>query len=120
MSRKKILLVEDETVLALDIQRTLEADGHKVIAVVSSGDEAFQVISEKVPDLVLMDIHLEGKVDGYETAESIKNLAKIPIIFFSGSPNKKYRDLIVGNPYYHFLSKPFRSDELLSLIHSLP
>lgn len=70
--KKNILVVEDEPFLGLNIKQKIESFGFNVIAVVPSGDEAFQIVSEKVPDLILMDINLEGSLSGMETAESLK------------------------------------------------
>lgn len=81
MTKKNILIVEDEPFLGLNIKQKIESFGFHVIAVVPSGDEAFQIVSEKVPDLILMDINLEGSLDGIETAESLREQFSVPVLF---------------------------------------
>ena len=71
MKQASILVVEDERIVAFDLKQQLEALGYRVAAVVPSGELAVERASELKPDLVLMDIHLEGAMDGVEAAERI-------------------------------------------------
>lgn len=68
----KLMLVEDERVVAFDLKNQLQSFGYVVGAMVASGEQALQRVAEVAPDLVLMDIHLEGKMDGVETATEIQ------------------------------------------------
>lgn len=118
MTKINILVVEDEPFIGLNIKQKIESFGHNVIAVVPSGDEAFQVVSEKVPDLILMDINLEGTLSGMETADSLKDQFSVPILFLTGCLDEADHDKISKIPSYHFLLKPFTTDQLRDSISS--
>ncbi|MCU0823147.1 MAG: response regulator [Leptospira sp.] len=112
MGQKNILIVEDEPFLGLNIKQKIESFGLHVIAVVPSGDEAFQIVSEKVPDLILMDINLEGSLNGMETAESLRNQFSVPVLFLTGFLDDEEKERIDKNPSYSYLIKPFTTDQL--------
>ena len=76
-----ILVVEDESIVAIDIQNILENLGYKVPAIADTGNEAIQKADESKPCLVLMDIRLKGEIDGIEAAEQILSRFDIPVIF---------------------------------------
>ncbi|MBU1229978.1 MAG: response regulator [Proteobacteria bacterium] len=76
-----ILLVEDERVISLAMELLIRKLGHRVGASVSSGEEALAVLDSVRPDLVLMDIHLQGELDGIETARQIRGLGGPPLAF---------------------------------------
>jgi PAS domain S-box-containing protein len=81
----KILIVEDEIIVAEDIKDVLEEKGYIVVAIASSGEEAITQAAEKKPHLVLMDIRLRGKIDGVQAAEQIWNTHKIPILYLTAN-----------------------------------
>jgi PAS domain S-box-containing protein len=83
MKQASILVVEDERIVAFDLKQQLEALGYRVAAVVPSGELAVEKAAELKPDLVLMDIHLEGAMDGVEAAEQIHACLRIPVIFLT-------------------------------------
>ncbi|MCZ8154712.1 MAG: response regulator [Leptospira sp.] len=118
MTKINILVVEDEPFLGLNIKQKIESFGHHVIAVVPSGDEAFQVVSEKVPDLILMDIKLEGSLSGIETADSLKNQFSVPILFLTGFLDEDHKLKIEQIASYNYLLKPFTTDQLRDSITS--
>lgn len=82
MVREKILLVEDESIEAMDIKHTLESFGYEVPYVATSGEEAVEKALEIMPDLILMDIVLKGDIDGVEAASMIKDF-NIPLIYLT-------------------------------------
>lgn len=85
MSKASILIVEDELLVAKDIQNRLTKFGYAVVGVVSSGKEAINKATEKNPDLILMDIHLKGELDGIEVAQVIYNGLNIPIVYLTAN-----------------------------------
>ncbi|RLF58459.1 MAG: hypothetical protein DRN27_05400, partial [Thermoplasmata archaeon] len=89
MMKKKILIVEDESIVALEIQNRLEQMGYHVIDTISEGEQAIKKALETKPDLVLMDIHLLGEMDGITTAEQIRKKLKIPVIFLTAYADKE-------------------------------
>ena len=73
MTKARILVVEDEVIVARDLQRTLTRLGYDVPAIAASGEEAVERVAATQPDLVLMDIHLSGEMDGIAAADQIRD-----------------------------------------------
>ncbi len=80
MDKARILVVEDESLLAEDIQERLKNLGYEVAAVVHSGEEALAGVAAAQPDLVLMDIRLKGKMDGIDTARVVRERFNLPVV----------------------------------------
>jgi len=85
IAKKQILIVEDEIIAAMDIQKRLINLGYNVPAIVSSGEEAIIKVKENKPELVLMDINLNGEMDGIEAASKIHSFSDISVIFLTAS-----------------------------------
>lgn len=81
---KRVLIVEDEAIVAMSLSRALPRLGYEVCGVIASGEEALDRVDADQPDLLLMDIHLLGPLDGVQTAERIRSRYNIPIVFMSG------------------------------------
>jgi CheY-like chemotaxis protein len=81
MPGTKILVVEDEILIAEDLRLILQRMGHEVVGIASSGTEAIRKANKLHPDLVLMDVRLQGAMDGIETARQIRSTADIPIVY---------------------------------------
>jgi CheY-like chemotaxis protein len=81
--KPRILLAEDEGIVALDVKGQLERLGYEVPAVVSSGEAAVQSATETCPDLMLIDIRLQGAMDGIEAVEVIRACLDIPVLYFT-------------------------------------
>lgn len=112
MKSKKILIVEDEMIIALLIERMVSNLGHEVIGKVSSGEDAISVALSEDPDLILMDIRLQGEIDGVEAILRIRENKNIPVIYISGNTDSAYRDKVEQTDYVEFLSKPITISEL--------
>lgn len=111
MEETKVLIVEDEVIVADDLRITLESRGYGV-AVASSGEDALQQVAEMGPDLVLMDIGLRGDLDGIETAEQIHTHFDIPVIFVTAyADDERAQRAKVTEPFGYVL-KPFDGREL--------
>ena len=93
MEKAKILVVEDEAIIASDMKTTLEEFNYEVVAVTSTGEEAIQLSGLYRPDLVLMDTILDGDIGGIEAAERIKSRFGIPTVYISSSVDKKTLEL---------------------------
>jgi PAS domain S-box-containing protein len=116
MANAQILVVEDEVIVAKDIQITLKNLGYAVSAVVSSGEDAIKKAAATHPDLVLMDIVLEGAIDGLEAAENIRNNFDIPVVYLTAySDEKTLHRAKITEPYGYIL-KPFQERELHTTI----
>jgi PAS domain S-box-containing protein/putative nucleotidyltransferase with HDIG domain len=112
MSRKRILIVEDEGVVALDIKNRLGYLGYEAVASVRTGSQAVEAAQSLTPDLVLMDIRLEGPMDGIEAALKIKRQCDIPIVYITGNADEAtLKRAQVAGPFGYIL-KPFEDREL--------
>jgi PAS domain S-box-containing protein len=116
MSNSKIMLVEDESVVAIDIKLRLESLGYIVNDIAPSGEEAIEKISKNPPDLVLMDIVLKGKLDGIETAQKIGALYNIPILYLTAYSDEKTLERAKITGPFGYIIKPFEDRELQSAI----
>src|SRR5205823_2609901 len=83
MTSAQILIVEDEAVVAEELRQRLTLLGLTVVAVVSSGEEAVEVARQLRPNVVLMDIRLQGELDGIEAASRIRAELKVPIVYLT-------------------------------------
>ena len=114
--KRNILVVEDETLIAWNIKSVLEQLDYEVAAIAKSGEEAIREAEKIKPDLVLMDINLNGEMDGVETASEIKKLLDIPVIFITAYSDEE----IIGRAKliepYGYIFKPFDERELLTNI----
>lgn len=112
MLKKRVLIVEDEPIIAADLHDRLTDLGYEVVASVDNGEEALLKISKKAPDLVLLDVQLAGALDGVETAMRIRKTTNVPLIFLtSNSDDATFRKARQVNPSA-FISKPFRGRDL--------
>ena len=112
----RILIVEDDGIVARDIQQTLVRLGYAYPIVVSSGEEAVQRVAEIRPDLVLMDIKLKGAMDGVEAAQQIRARFDIPVIYLTAyADDLTLRRAKITAPFGYVL-KPFEEEELHSTI----
>ena len=112
----KILVVEDESIVAMDIKHRLENMGYIVPAITSSGEEAVAKAAESNPDLVLMDIVLKGEMDGIDAAQQIKDNFDIPVVYLTAySDEKTLKRAKITGPFGYII-KPFEDRELHSAI----
>ena len=81
MEKAKILIVEDEAIIAMEIENQLQGLGYEVTSIVDTGEKAIKKAEEDKPDLMLMDIRIKGEMDGIEAAEEIRNRFGIPVVF---------------------------------------
>jgi PAS domain S-box-containing protein len=111
-SEVKILIVEDEGIEALDLQCRLKSLGYTAKDIVATGEEAVRKAEELRPDLVLMDIMLQGEIDGITAAERIHARADIPIIFLTAYADEETLQRAKLTEPYGYLIKPFKEKEL--------
>ena len=106
MSKANILIVEDESIVAKDIQQSLKKLGYNVVDVVSTGENAIVSATEKNPDLVLMDIMLKGSMSGIEAAQVIKEKLNIPVIFLTAYADEStFSKAKITEPYGYIIKK---------------
>lgn len=107
-----ILIVEDEQIVALDLTETLEELGYRVAGTASTADAAVTLTHELSPDLVLMDIHLDGSSDGVAAAERIRSESGLPVVFVTAFDDTRTLSRAKFSEPYGYLLKPFNSREL--------
>lgn len=116
MANAKLLIVEDEEIVAFDIESTLKSLGYEVLAVVASGEEAIAFAATVHPDLVLMDIMLKGSIDGIQAAKEIHKHFNIPVIYLTAYGDISTLDRAKITQPFGFLVKPFEERELHTAI----
>jgi PAS domain S-box-containing protein len=112
MEKQKVLIVEDEGIIAADIQNTLKNLGYEVCGVVDSGERAVKFAGEKHPDLILMDILLRGEIDGIDAAKDILERYRIPVVYLSAHEDDKTIERTKDTHPYGFVLKPFSERDL--------
>jgi CheY-like chemotaxis protein len=110
----RILIIEDDLLIVMDLQTTLEDLGHQVVGTISRGEEACQTIEETLAEVTLMDIQLAGPLDGIATAKLIQSRFDIPIVFLTAVADVKKSSGLIGR--WPVVNKPFREEELQSAI----
>ncbi|MCC7550201.1 MAG: response regulator, partial [Methanobacterium sp.] len=111
MADIKVFLVEDDKIDAMDIKETLESFNYEVPYVASNGKDAIEKIIKIMPDLILIDIGLEGAMNGIEVASQIKKL-NIPLIFITTHVNELTLEKAMDTEPYGYLIKPYDETKL--------
>jgi DNA-binding LytR/AlgR family response regulator len=113
MTKKtKILIVEDEMIIAANISLQLTTLGYEVTGIMPRGEDALLHIEDNPPDILLLDINLKGKLDGIETAEAMQKTHNIPVIYLTANIDEAYFDRAKQTHPYGFISKPFKKLDL--------
>ena len=112
----RIMLVEDENIIAMDIQQRLEILGYQVVAHVTSGEDAICTAAETKPDLILMDIKIHGPMDGIDAAAKIRVTQDIPVIYLTAFADESTLKRARLTEAFGYLLKPFEDRELHSAI----
>jgi len=116
MKRARILIVEDEQIIAEDLQEVLERQNFAVVCIADSGENALEEVSNTRPDIILMDIHLKGDIDGIETAKRIRENEDIPIIYLTSSSQGGDLEKAKQTDPYGYITKPFDPQTLATTI----
>lgn len=116
MEKARILIVEDQVVVAKSVEAMIVDHGMEVIAICKTGEEAIAISEQDTPDVVIMDIKLQGKMDGIQAAAKIREMHWIPLIFLSDYADRvTVRKAKTTRPA-NFLSKPFTEADLIRAI----
>jgi CRP-like cAMP-binding protein/DNA-binding NarL/FixJ family response regulator len=116
MNTPNVLVVEDEAIVAVDIDECLQTLGYRVCGTAASADEAFDLAGKHKPDLVLMDIILRGEEDGIQAAERIKSVHDVPVVFLTAHADKATLDRAKITEPYGYVLKPFNERELRTVV----
>ncbi|MBP6217058.1 MAG: response regulator [Oligoflexales bacterium] len=111
-----ILIVEDEFIIALDLQQKLLSLGYQAPMIAATGEDALQMTKELNPDLILMDIVLAGSMDGIEVAGKIKEFSDVPVIYTTSYSDRKILDRAKRTNAYGYITKPYETKDLVIAI----
>ncbi len=112
----RILLVEDEAIIALDLRHRLEGLGYEVTGIAATGADALALARSRAPTMILMDINIQGPMDGIETGRRISSFLDVPIVFLTAYADSVTLDRAKQVRPYGYLLKPFEERELASTI----
>lgn len=113
MNRKtKILIVEDEMIIAANISLQLTQLGYEITGIIPRGEDALLNIEDNKPDILLLDINLKGKLDGIETAQAMQKTHNIPVIYLTANIDDDHFNRAKQTHPYGFISKPFKKLDL--------
>lgn len=113
----KILIVEDETIVALDTKSTLIKLGYEVTDIVTNYDEAISSFLDKKPDIILMDIFLHNSLSGIEVSKKINEISNTPIIYMSAYCDDEILSQAAKTEPFGYLVKPFNRNDLKSILN---
>lgn len=108
----KILVVEDEMIIAANISLQLTQLGYDVTGIIPRGEEALLHIKENMPDVILMDINLKGNLDGIETVKEMQKTQNIPVIYLTANADDAHFNKAKETKPSAFISKPFKKLDL--------
>lgn len=114
--KSKILIVEDESIEAMNFEQSLKSLGYNVVGVAGTGEDAIKKVVELKPDLILMDIILKGDMDGIETATQIKKEFDTPVVYLTAHPEESIVKRAKLTSPYGYLTKPVNKTELKNII----
>lgn len=113
---KNILIVEDEFIIAMLIEKQITRLGYNVVAKVTSGDKAISAVKDNECNLVLMDIKIIGDLDGIQTMQEIRKFSDIPVIFITGNSDPITRQKAMETNPISYIIKPIEMEVLKQAI----
>lgn len=116
MNKIKILLVEDDMIIAADVSMQLQQLGYEVMDILSEGEEVLPLLEQGLPDIIIMDIHLKGQIDGVQTAQMVYDKYQLPIIFLTANSDEHTFNRAKATKPYAFIAKPFKRRDLIRAI----
>lgn len=112
----KLLIVEDEMVIAANISLQLSELGYEVTGIVPRGEEALVHVRDNPPDIILLDINLKGELDGIETAREMQKMQNIPVIYLTANVDDAHFNRAKDTHPFGFIAKPFKKLDLQRVI----
>jgi len=118
MKKTKVLIVEDEAIVSLFLKVQLEKRGYLVSGQVISGELAIQALQKEEPDIILMDIHLAGKIDGLQAAAAIRLFSNANIIVMTGYEDEELKNTVKELKSADVLIKPVSINDIIAIIEN--
>ena len=112
-----VLIVEDESIVALDLKHNLESRNY-IVTTTQSGEEALKIVKNNKIDLIFMDIQLNGELDGIDTVIKIRTKFNIPIIYISANSDLTIRKELKQTRPYQYLTKPFDDSQIQTALNN--
>ncbi len=112
MEKARILIVEDEAIIAMEIENQLQGLGYEVTSIVDTGEKAIKKADEDKPDIILMDIRIKGEMDGIEAAKVIRNKFCIPVIFSTAYLDEERIERVKITMPFGYVLKPIQERDL--------
>jgi len=109
---KKVLIVEDDLIIAMVIENMVRDLGHKVVGKTNTGEEAVELALDLKPDIILMDIRLKGEMDGVEAVARIRETLTVPVIYITGNTDRVNRTRAEQTGFISLITKPFTKIDL--------
>ena len=119
MKTINMLIVEDETLVGMQLTRIFSRLGYQIYGSVTSGEEAVQVVKDKQPEVVLMDQRLAGKIDGLEALQQIRAFSPAIVIFITGYFDETLKEQVLSLPPSVYFVKPVDIDQIKAAIELL-
>lgn len=119
MKKPKILIVEDEAIVALELKLTLEFRGYEIVGIASKADEAVAMALTADPDIILMDVFLKGRHGGIDAAARIRKQRPVPIVYMTGNTHLRSDERLRETEPAAVLSKPPSPGELLTTLEEV-
>ncbi len=116
----KVLIVEDDMILAMVIERMVKQLGYGILDKVKSGEEAIETALQEDPDVILMDIRLDGDIDGIDAVHHIHSSKEIPVIYITGNNDTSSRKRANQTSHIEFLVKPVDQNTLNRALEQTP
>lgn len=116
MPKPRILIVEDEPIVAMELQETLEPAGYEICGTIDGADDLLAAVQEKSPHLILMDIRLRSFLDGIDAVQRLRLFNKIPVVYMTAWNTQDVRKRADATEPAAFLTKPIDPDELLKVV----
>lgn len=113
---KKILIVEDDFILSMINQKHIELMGHQVVDSVTNGLDAIEAVKKHKPDVILMDVRLEGGMNGIEAMEEISKFSNAAVIYLTGNSEKEFKERASKTNMLAFCVKPVHFEELSEIL----
>ncbi|HTA61119.1 MAG TPA: response regulator [Bacteroidia bacterium] len=111
----KVLIVEDDFMLCLINKKSIELIGYKVVATATNGIDAIEAVKKHNPDVVLMDLRLDGELDGIDTMHEISKFSEVPAIYLTGNSDEINKERAAKTNTLGFCVKPVHFEELKAL-----
>ncbi len=116
---KKILIVEDELIPAKLLQTLLKKEGYVVLEIIKTGESAVEFTKSFIPDLILMDIRLQGEMDGIDAMKAIRKFSEVPVIYVTGNSDLKTKSRAEETNASGYFVKPYDSNYLIDAVKKI-